>query len=85
MSRTSLHCEDCKYVIPLWPENAEALQFINKIGPGLVARDGINGALLETAFNIYEVPKEMRVRLFEKINVYASVLFEHWANETRNG
>ena len=81
--REDIDCRGCKRVVPLMPENAEAVELIEKIGAGLMAGGQVNYQAIETAFNIYGVPKEDRIELFEKIHVYIDVMLEHLAKKMK--
>lgn len=76
-----IRCPDCKFIIPLWPENAAAMDFIERLGPGLMGGGTVNAGLIRLGFETMSVPREKRADLLEKINAYASEVFAHWERE----
>lgn len=79
--REAIDCEKCKWVIPLMPQNEEAVFLINKAMPGLIAFGNVNYSVIPMIFDLYDVDKSKRPALFEKFQAYISVVLEHMASE----
>lgn len=64
-------CEACRHNPQIEPGNVGALWFINHVYPILSnGFGGIDGGALETAFNVYGVPKHERPALLDKLIIY---------------
>jgi hypothetical protein len=82
-------CDNCPYIEPLMPENAQAVELIGKMNPGLVTGGmfgfNVNYNLIDTVFNVYQVSAKDRPDLLTKCQVYIELIMEHLQKGDRDG
>lgn len=84
LKQDQVKCDECKWTIDLLPENVEAVQFIERLGPGLLMGGHLNAEVIRLGFESQNIPPENRQAIMDKLNIYLSVVLEDMISRTES-